>query len=56
MSKGIPSKEEITKAIILNCFTAVIGVVIGMMITNWWEQHKDKSQQLSGYGRGIDQL
>lgn len=56
MSKAIPSKEEITKAIILNVFTAAIGVVIGMLITNAWEVHKDKSQQLTGYGRSIDQI
>lgn len=45
MSKGIPSRNEISKAIIVNIITATLGVVLGLAITTWWKQREQKAKQ-----------
>lgn len=46
MARATPTKEELSKAIIINVFTTVIGIVIGMALHNAWENHKTKANAL----------
>lgn len=47
MAKGVPSREELEKAMIINTFTTILGVVIGIAISQWWKNHQAKNGQLS---------
>lgn len=40
MSKGIPTRAELQKAIIINSVTAAIGVFLGIVISQWWENRR----------------
>lgn len=46
MAKGMPSRTELEKAMIVNTFTTILGVVLGIMITQAWKNHKTKQNQL----------
>ena len=47
MAKGVPSREELEKAMIINTFTTILGVVIGIAISQAWKNHQAKKGQLS---------
>lgn len=46
MVKGVPSRTELEKAMIINTFTTVLGIVLGIMITQAYKNHKEKQNQL----------
>lgn len=46
MSRAVPSANEVSRAIIINVFTATMGVVIGLMITSWWRKRQTKNQRM----------
>jgi hypothetical protein len=46
MARATPTKEELSKAVIINVFTTVVGILIGMGIHNLWETHKTKQNAL----------
>lgn len=46
MAKGVPTREELQKAIIINSITAAIGVFLGIVISNWWENRKKTGGQI----------
>lgn len=46
MAKGVPSREELQKAIIINTVTATIGVFLGIIISQWWENRKKAHSQV----------
>lgn len=46
MAKATPSKEELSKAIIINVFTTVIGICIGLCLNNMYQNYKVKKNGL----------
>ena len=47
MAKGVPSRAELQKAIIINSVTAAIGVFLGIVISQWWENRKKMGAQVA---------
>lgn len=46
MSQAVPSKNELTKAIIINTISTALGIVIGIAFNTWWDQHKTRSNSM----------
>lgn len=46
MAKGVPSRTELEKAVIVNTVTTILGVVIGLAISQAWKTHQTKQNQL----------
>jgi hypothetical protein len=53
MAKGVPSRAELQKAIIINTFTATIGVILGLAISQWWHNHNQKGAQVPMPGMSV---
>ena len=56
MSKGVPTRNELQKALIINTMTTVVGVIIGMMINNWWQQRKQTGAQIPMPGMQVGDI
>lgn len=52
MARAVPSKEELSKALIVNVISGVIGIVLGMVISAWWENHQTVSKGIQVPGSG----
>ena len=46
MAKGVPSRVELEKALIINTFTTILGVVIGLALSQAWKNYQTKQNQL----------
>lgn len=46
MSRAVPTKEELSKQLIIGVITALLGIILGMWITSMVDGYRQRKQAL----------